>query len=92
VNRQTDNNNCGTCGNVCPAGQICSNGTCALSCQSGLFNCSGVCVNRQTDRFNCGTCGNVCPAHRPHPRLPRQRRGQLRHVRAHRLELIHFPA
>ncbi|MBI3295705.1 MAG: hypothetical protein HYZ71_13345 [Deltaproteobacteria bacterium] len=28
VNLQTDNNNCGSCGNVCPTGQSCSSGTC----------------------------------------------------------------
>ena len=33
-----------------------------LSCQAGLTNCSGVCVNQQTDNNNCGTCAHACPS------------------------------
>jgi hypothetical protein len=33
TNLQTDINHCGTCGNLCPTGEVCSNGTCA--CQQG---------------------------------------------------------
>ena len=54
-------NNCGGCGITCPAGDVCS-GSCVLSCQTGLTNCSGVCANEQTDNHNCGACGNVCGA------------------------------
>ena len=28
INPLTDNNNCGSCGNVCPNGKVCTNGTC----------------------------------------------------------------
>lgn len=31
VNLDTDNNNCGNCGDTCPTGQVCENGTC-VSC------------------------------------------------------------
>ena len=33
-----------------------------LSCQTGLTNCSGTCVNLQTDNYNCGTCATTCPS------------------------------
>jgi hypothetical protein len=58
---QSDVNNCGTCGNVCGSGQVCSAGACTVVCTGGLTNCSNVCVNLQTDVNNCGTCGNRCP-------------------------------
>lgn len=28
INPQTDNNNCGSCGNICPIGKVCTNGVC----------------------------------------------------------------
>ena len=37
-------------------------GACALSCQSGLTDCSGTCVNLQTDHYNCGKCAAKCAA------------------------------
>jgi hypothetical protein len=46
-NLNTDEANCGTCGNICAGGQTC---------------CSGVCQNLQTDPANCGTCGHLCVA------------------------------
>jgi hypothetical protein len=66
---QTDVNNCGACGNVCPEAQPgfdvgCAAGNCFFmrerACAEGLSSCNEVCVNRQTDPANCGTCGNVC--------------------------------
>jgi len=66
---QTDVNNCGACGNVCPEAQPgfdvgCAAGNCFFmrdrACAEGLSACNGVCVNRQTDPMNCGLCGNVC--------------------------------
>ncbi len=59
---QADLNNCGTCGHVCPSGQACSMGTCAVSCAAGLTICTGLCTNVQTDLANCGTCGHACPS------------------------------
>lgn len=40
---------CGTCGNVCPAGEMCRSGvcvacTCAQACPSGQTSCGGTCV------------------------------------------------
>jgi hypothetical protein len=50
----------GSCGHACPPGQVCAGGSCVLSCQSGLTNCSDVCRDLQTDRSNCGNCSQTC--------------------------------
>ena len=55
-----DQQNCGACGNVCPAGQFCNNGVCG--CSPMQAQCNGVCTNLHGDPDNCGACGNVCPA------------------------------
>jgi hypothetical protein len=64
VNRQTDPANCGLCGNVCAAGEICFGGLCAREhrCDTGLTNCNDVCVDLLIDPANCGICGHVCAA------------------------------
>lgn len=56
---------CGTCGNVCAAGEMCRSGvcvacTCAQPCPSGQTSCGGRCVNLQTDPAHCGSCTTVC--------------------------------
>ena len=40
VNQQTDRTNCGACGTVCGAGEVCNAGKCELSCDVGLIKCS----------------------------------------------------
>jgi hypothetical protein len=48
-------------GAACADGQVCSGGTCKASCQSGLVNCNGSCIDPQTSRQYCGAtngCGN----------------------------------
>ncbi len=50
--------NCGTCGNKCPEGIPCRNGTC--TCGDGMVVCNGECVDLATDDNNCGACGNAC--------------------------------
>src|SRR6185437_11855909 len=43
ANTQTDANNCGTCGNVCPAGPdstaVCKAGACSIACSPGFADC-----------------------------------------------------
>jgi hypothetical protein len=59
VGAQSDSNNCGGCGTVCPIeAPTCQSGTC--TCPWGTV-CSGVCVNEQNNVSNCGACGNSCP-------------------------------
>jgi endo-1,4-beta-D-glucanase Y len=55
-----DPNNCGTCGTVCQAGGVCSNGQCATSCNAGLSACNGGCIDPAVDPNNCGVCGTIC--------------------------------
>jgi Stigma-specific protein, Stig1 len=51
--------NCGSCGNVCPAGEKCETFHC-VSCPQGETVCDNNCVDTQTDIYNCGGCGNAC--------------------------------
>jgi hypothetical protein len=66
TNVSNDPNNCGTCGTVCGASQVCSAGTCTSACGAGLTTCANMaamttaCADVQTDGLNCGACGNVC--------------------------------
>jgi hypothetical protein len=58
----TDPNNCRGCGNVCPAGRVCTVDGCVCDPKNGLpDDCNGQCVNRSNDRNNCGFCSFVCP-------------------------------
>jgi hypothetical protein len=59
VDTDTNQSNCGECGNACPVGASCSLGTCR--CQNHQAPCCDSCaVDCQRDRRNCGSCGNDC--------------------------------
>jgi hypothetical protein len=63
----TDPNNCGACGNVCPAdAPYCLRGACAACPSPGEVVCPTGCADLATDPNNCGACGNVCPADTPY--------------------------
>lgn len=50
----------GSAGESCDPGEVCSAGTCALSCQAGLVECSGTCIDPERNREHCGAtegCG-----------------------------------
>ena len=60
TNPQSDFDNCGSCGNACMPGQVCSMGMCALSCAGGTTQCGKSCVETSADSMNCGACGKAC--------------------------------
>jgi hypothetical protein len=65
VNLDSDQNNCGACGNACGATAVCTAGACVPVdtgpvCPTGLTQCGSVCKDTQTDEDNCGTCGTAC--------------------------------
>ena len=58
----TDETNCGTCGNVCAADATCTRGAC---CRTTDLDCDGnptsVCeTDSLTSNAHCGACGNAC--------------------------------
>ena len=60
VQTDFDPNNCGSCGNKCATGELCSAGKCAGQCLGGSSECSGKCVDTQIDPANCGACATSC--------------------------------
>lgn len=60
VDKMTDTNNCGGCGNYCDLNHICQDGVC--TCGAGLTACGTRCVDLQTNNHDCGACSNACDA------------------------------
>ena len=56
------NENCGSCGNKCTNGKVCSNGACATTCGSGLEICGDSCIDlKEFHLKDCSTCEeNYC--------------------------------
>ncbi len=64
VEKLTDPNNCGSCGNVCGAEKRCVKGKCVSSCEATETSCqvmgTYVCVNTLKDVYHCGGCNRYC--------------------------------
>ena len=54
VDLSTDMQNCGMCGNDCPANATCVSGQCA--CPQGEVACGNTCSNLSNDPQHCGDC------------------------------------
>ncbi|GAA6004471.1 hypothetical protein JCM10207_000741 [Rhodosporidiobolus poonsookiae] len=67
VDTNSDPNNCGSLGTVCPATlpngvgtTSCQSGSCIASCPAGFTPTSSGCVDTQSDPSNCGAVGETC--------------------------------
>ncbi|MBN2494313.1 MAG: hypothetical protein JXR96_06980, partial [Deltaproteobacteria bacterium] len=50
----------GDCDTACDPGYLCDgSGHCALSCQAGLSDCGGTCVDTASDPLHCGGCAGA---------------------------------
>jgi alpha-tubulin suppressor-like RCC1 family protein len=58
----TDPANCGACGIVCAATDVCSATGCSATCPANTTKCDRSCVDVSADVANCGACGKVCGA------------------------------
>ncbi|MFK7987845.1 MAG: hypothetical protein AB8I08_17640 [Sandaracinaceae bacterium] len=62
VRTDIDRTNCGGCGVVCPAGEVCDDGTCRGGCLSPRVICDDGCVDPGSDPDHCGGCDQPCPS------------------------------
>src|SRR5262245_46020095 len=68
IDLDTDEANCGGCGNVCTflhAAGECTDGVCVNECESGWKDCNDStldgCESDLASRSSCGDCGLTCP-------------------------------
>jgi len=57
----TDPDNCGGCGVICSASEVCSGGRCVGECLPGTQACERECVNTRLDNRHCDACNRACP-------------------------------
>jgi hypothetical protein len=70
VRLDSDQQNCGGCGNACDAGTVCAQSQCGTTCTAPLDGCdAGLCIDTLHDPDHCGGCGIVCPAVSNAPRI-----------------------
>ena len=63
ANFASDSSDCGGCGDVCAAGQVCDGtGRCSVQCVVGETLCAGRCYQLSTDNAHCGGCDSACAA------------------------------
>lgn len=55
-----DRFNCGACGDRCPDGEYCWEGSCTMICGPGHVFCGDNCVDTTTNPQHCGGCGTFC--------------------------------
>ncbi|MSP26299.1 MAG: hypothetical protein EXR75_14315 [Myxococcales bacterium] len=72
VDARVDPENCGKCGDACAEGEVCSLGTCGLTCGGGLTLCVvapeasptdppvPMCIETSANPSHCGACNAPC--------------------------------
>lgn len=58
VDLDTDDANCGACGNGCADGQACMEGACVLACPPDRIACGGECIDPDSNPMYCGAMGD----------------------------------
>ncbi len=61
----SDRDHCGACGRACPAGEVCTAGSCRADCAQGSVRCPGdatCATDLASSPRHCGACGRACAA------------------------------